>query len=100
MPKKSPVDKGAPNDATRAVVAAARATDRQKLEPGKPPPIEPSTRELTWIAISLSPFERAVIDELFRRGGFARLDDVVMAGLWHLARQLDVPITTFSKGRV
>jgi hypothetical protein len=72
----------------------------RKLEPGKPPPIEKSSRELAWIAISLSPFERDVIDELFRRGGFARLDDLVIAGLWQLAKQLDVPVTTFSKGRV
>ena len=72
----------------------------RKLEPVKPPPADITTRELTWIALSLTPFERAIIDELFRRGGFARLDDVIMAGLWHLARQLDVPITSFARGRV
>lgn len=68
-------------------------------ELGKPPAPEESTRDLVWIAISLTPFERAIIDEVFRRGGFARLDDVLMAGLWQLAKQLDVPITSFPKGR-
>lgn len=59
-------------------------------------------RELTWIGIALTPFDRLVIEELFRRGGFARLDDVVMAGLWQLARQLDVdvPPMTFQRARV
>ena len=65
--------------------------------PAAPPDPEPSRRSLTWIAISFTEFERAVIDELFRIGGFARLDDLVVAGLWQLAKQLDVPVTTFAR---
>jgi hypothetical protein len=57
-------------------------------------------RILTTIAIPLSEFERSVIVEMKRRGGFATLDEVVLAGLWQLARQLDVdvPYSAFGIG--
>lgn len=57
-------------------------------------------RILTTVAIPLSEFERSVIVEMKRRGGFATLDEVVLAGLWQLARQLDVdvPYSAFGIG--
>lgn len=71
---------------------------RRRLKPStSPPSADPSTRSLTWIAVSFTDFDRAVIDELFRIGGYGRLDEIVVAGLWQLAKQLDAPITAFSR---
>lgn len=52
-----------------------------------------------WIALRLTAAERAVLGELLRIGPYTGLDDVVCAGLYQLAKQLDVPVTTFALGR-
>lgn len=55
-------------------------------------------RELTWVGLSLTQYELTVLDEIRRRGGFQRVDQAVLSGLYLLARQLDmdVPVETFA----
>jgi len=55
-------------------------------------------REVTWVGLSLTEYELTVLDEIRRRGGFARVDQAVLSGLYLLARQLDmdVPVGTFA----
>lgn len=60
---------------------------------------KPAPRELVWIALALTEAERAVLGELLRTGPYAGLDEVVLAGLYQLAKQLDVPVTMFALGR-
>jgi hypothetical protein len=55
-------------------------------------------REVTWVGLSLTTYELTVLDEIRRRGGFQRVDQAVLSGLYLLARQLDmdVPVGTFA----
>lgn len=51
------------------------------------------------MALPLTEFERQVVAELCRRGPYTGLEDLLRASLYQLARQLDVPVTTFALGR-
>lgn len=51
------------------------------------------------IALVFTDAEWSVVGELLRIGPYSGLDELVYAGLWQLAKQLDVPVTTFALGR-
>ena len=63
---------------------------------------DPGRDVVVRLELRLTALDRTVVDEMRRRGGFLRLEDCVLAGLYLLARQLDldVPVATFEiKGR-